>query len=151
MEKRKKISAWLPVVREFLRYLVVGGSAFVVDIGALYLTRTFVFQNLGTAGILLATACGFTAGLAYNYVLSTRFVFKIIDPGAARHKIRSFVLFAIIGVAGLALTELCMYAGTRLLGQRFYLAVKVVTAGLVLLWNYGARKLIIFKGAKIGG
>jgi hypothetical protein len=42
-----------------------------------------------------------------------------------------------------------MYTGIRLAGSPFYLVVKVVTAGVVLLWNYIARKLLVFKGAVI--
>ncbi|MDR2509274.1 MAG: GtrA family protein [Spirochaetaceae bacterium] len=134
---------------EFLRYVLVGGSAFVIDIGVLYFTKTYIFQKLATSGILAATACGFIAGLIYNYTLSILFVFKNACETVAAHKTRSFIVFTIIGLIGLGLTELLMYTGIRLAGSPFYLVVKVVTAGVVLLWNYIARKLLVFKGAVI--
>ncbi|GMO38932.1 MAG: hypothetical protein Ta2F_15310 [Termitinemataceae bacterium] len=105
---------------------------------------------MGTAGILLATAVGFIAGLVFNYIFSLIFVFKQIDENAKQHKIRSFILFTVIGVIGLALTEAGMYGGIRMFGQEWYLVVKIITAGIVLVWNYSARKLLIFKGAKYG-
>ncbi|GHV78781.1 hypothetical protein AGMMS49944_05720 [Spirochaetia bacterium] len=105
---------------------------------------------MGTAGILLATAVGFIAGLIFNYIFSLIFVFKQIDESAKQHKIRSFILFTVIGIIGLALTETGMYAGIRMFGQEWYLIVKIIIAGIVLMWNYLARKLLIFKGAKYG-
>jgi putative flippase GtrA len=108
-----------------------------------------LFSELGTKGILFAAACGFTAGLVFNYFLSLVFVFKNIDEKAKRRKFFSFAVFTLIGIAGLGITELCMYAGVRFFGQERYLPVKIVTAAFVLMWNYTARKIFIFKGARI--
>lgn len=142
----KPLSKNIPLLCEFFRYVLVGGSAFIIDIGTIYLTKTFFFQNLEITGILLATACGFISGLIYNFVLSSVFVFKKIDENAKQHKVRSFIIFTIIGITGMGLTELLMYAGVYLIGQKLYLFVKVITASVVLLWNYIARKIFIFKG-----
>jgi putative flippase GtrA len=134
---------------EFSRYVLVGGIAFIVDFGVLYLSNTFLFAPiLGQTGILLAAALGFIAGLIFNYILSLIFVFSKTNKKAKRHKIRSFVLFAVIGIIGLLITELCMLIGIRALGQKWYLAVKTITAGIVLVWNYAARKILIFRGTK---
>jgi len=132
---------------EFFRYILVGGLAFIVDFGVLYLSKTLLFPHMGHTGILLAAALGFTAGLIFNYIFSLLFVFKQIDENAKRRKIRSFILFVIIGIIGLLITELCMYAGVYLFGQKWYLIVKIFTAGIVLMWNYLGRKIFIFKGA----
>ena len=61
---------------EFFRYIVVGGTAFLIDYAILYLTKRYVFDNLGDMGVYIATALGFIAGLVYNYILSVVFVFK---------------------------------------------------------------------------
>jgi putative flippase GtrA len=148
-----KNNTFFPLMREFLRYVLVGGAAFVIDFGVLYLTKTVLFPGLGETGILLATALGFTAGLVFNYILSFIFVFKQIDENARRHKVRAFLVFAIIGIIGLLITELCMFAGINILGQKWYPAIKVITAGIVLVWNYTARKIFVFKtstGVKYG-
>jgi putative flippase GtrA len=146
----KHISSSRQLIHEFLRYVLVGGIASIVDFGVLYLFKTLFFSHMGYTGILLAAALGFAAGLVFNYIFSLLFVFKQIDENAKRRKIRSFILFVIIGVIGLFITELCMYAGVYLFGQKWYLIVKIFTAGIVLLWNYAGRKVLIFKGAKLG-
>jgi putative flippase GtrA len=133
---------------EFSRYLFVGGSAFLLDIGILYITKKYLFSGLGIGGILLAAALGFTAGLLYNFFLSFVFVFKKVHHNAGNHKIRSFVLFAIIGIIGLGFTEAGMYGGIKLLGQNYYLLVKILVTSIVLMWNYTVRKIVVFKEIK---
>ena len=151
------------IVYEFLRYVVVGGIAFIVDFGSLYVFKEYVFHNL-SYGIYLSTAIGFILGLIVNYVLSLKFVFtQAKDQGKGRDT-KSFAIFAIIGIIGLGLTELGMYLGCDLLkpqldnsltyigslvGYDFvkygYLLVKCFVTAVVLLWNYAGRKIIIFR------
>jgi putative flippase GtrA len=102
----------------------------------------------GEIGILLAAALGFIAGLIFNYVLSLIFVFRQTSETAKQYKVRSFVLFAVIGIIGLLITEICMFAGISLFGRQWYLVIKTITAGIVLMWNYIVRKKLIFKGTK---
>jgi putative flippase GtrA len=137
-----------PLCLEFFRYVLVGGGAFLVDIGVLQLSLSYLFQDLTERNILLATALGFIAGLICNYAFSCLFVFQKIDAKARQHKIRAFILFAGIGIIGLELTVLLMHFGILLAGKEQYIAVKIFTAGVVLMWNYLARKILIFKGAE---
>jgi putative flippase GtrA len=102
----------------------------------------------GEIGILLAATLGFIAGLIFNYVLSLIFVSRQTSETAKQYKVRSFVLFAVIGIIGLLITELCMSAGISLFGQQWHPVIKIITAGIVLMWNYIARKTLVFKGAK---
>ena len=129
---------------EFMRYLLVGGTAFLVDYAIFFLTKTFVFNVYGDAGVYIATALGFTAGLIYNYILSVAYVF---ESAKEQHKGRTagaFVLFAVIGIIGLLLSEGGMYLFYGLASVNFMIA-KVLVAGIVLIWNYTARKLLIFR------
>jgi putative flippase GtrA len=135
----------ITVVHEFLRYVLVGGLAFLVDIGLLWLARTFLFAGWGRSGILLATACGFAGGLVTNYTLSSLFVFRKISENAKRHKVRTFVIFTLTCLTGLGLTEALMYLGVRLVGETHYLFVKMFTAGVVLIWNYVSKKIFVFQ------
>ena len=54
----------------------------------------------------------------------------------------AFLIFTVVGVIGLGLTELIMYIGTELL-HISYLIVKIAAA-IVLVWNYVGRKVLIF-------
>lgn len=144
MERNERLNSF---VKEFARYLVVGGTAFLVDYGVLYLSKTFLFQSLGDLGVYLATALGFLAGLVYNYVLSLVWVFRSAKDQKKGRTLGAFLLFSIIGIIGLLLTEGGMFLGYQLLHIN-YLIVKLFVAAVVLLWNYGARKILIFKDEK---
>jgi len=141
------LNKYKPVINEFLRYALIGGAAFIIDFIVLYLLKTLLFDGMGNIGILIAAAFGFICGLVFSYIFSLVFVFKQIDEKARSNKVRSFILFVIIGIAGLLITEICMYTGIILFGQKWYLVVKAFAAGIVLLWNYFGRKVFIFKGA----
>jgi len=133
--------------REFSRYLVVGGTAFLVDYGVLYLSKTFLFDSIGDTGVYLATALGFLAGLTYNYILSLIWVFQSAKDQKKGRTVGAFLVFAVIGAIGLLLTEGGMFLGYQLLHMN-YMVVKLFVAAFVLLWNYGARKILIFRDDK---
>lgn len=120
---------------QFFRSLFVGGMAFLVDAFSL-----FVIEKMG-AHYLVATAFGFLFGLLFNFWLSKRVVFAKAKP-----KIRGlgeFSVFALVGIIGLALTEILMYVFTDIVGFYFMLS-KIVAAGIVLFWNFGARKILLY-------
>lgn len=128
---------------EFFRYLIVGGTAFLIDFSLLYIFKTFVLDEFGIAGIYISTAIGFIGGLIYNYIFSLLYVFETAKKSNKGRNINSFIIFATIGVVGLLITELGMYIGVKILTFN-YMIVKIFVAGIVLIWNYGARKKIIF-------
>lgn len=132
------------VLIEFIRYVFVGGTAFVIDILTLYFFKTKVFLTLGDIGIYISTALGFIAGLIFNYIFSLIFVFKSAKEEKKGRNIFSFLLFSLIGVIGLFLTEAGMYVGVDLFNIN-YLLTKIVVAAVVLIWNYVARKVLIFR------
>ena len=129
---------------EFVRYLLVGGTAFLVDTGVLALFYDVLLPELGGFSLYIATAIGFIAGLIVNYILSLVFVFKSARGTQVGRSVGAFLIFAVIGIIGLGLTELGMYIGTEKLGLH-YLLVKFVVTGIVLMWNYLGRKILIFK------
>ena len=141
MDKKQQLKALL---FEFLRYCIVGGLAFLVDIGLLNLFNRVILPELGGLRIYIATAVGFCAGLVFNYILSLLFVFNTAKHTKVGRSVGAFLIFAVIGAIGLGLTELGMYIGHGLFGinENF---VKIVVTGVVLLWNYLGRKIFIFK------
>lgn len=78
-----------------------------------------------------------------NYVLSLTFVFRRKDNRGSGKSVAAFLIFTVVGVIGLGLTELIMYLGTELL-HISYLIVKIAAAAIVLVWNYVGRKVLIF-------
>lgn len=131
------------LVFEFMRYVVVGGIAFVVDAGTLYLLKRFVLSGGSDWELFVCTALGFVAGLAVNYILSLVFVFKQKNNKNSGKSVAGFLIFAVVGLIGLGLTELGMYIGVQVWGWHV-LITKVLVAGIVLVWNYAGRKIFVF-------
>ncbi|MFW2487152.1 GtrA family protein [Clostridium chromiireducens] len=131
------------IINEFIRYIFVGGAAFCIDILTLYFFKTHIFFGLGYIGIYISTALGFLAGLIFNYICSLIFVFKNAKEQGKGRNIFSFFLFSLIGIMGLLLTEIGMYLGVDLFHIN-YLLTKIIVAAIVLIWNYGARRILIF-------
>lgn len=137
-------------LKEFLKYAVVGGLAFLVDTGVLIFFKELVFHSReGEVAIVLSTALGFVAGLIFNFIVSHIFVFKSEEQRKRGQNLRGFILYGVVGVVGLLLTEAGMLAGVRIIGSEgfYYVLVKCIVAGVVLVWNYVARKIFVYKGA----
>ena len=132
------------LLQEFSRYVLVGGTAFVIDMSLLYLFKNYVFYNFVEIGVYISTALGFIGGLIYNYILSLVFVFENAKTRNKGKTIGAFIVFLLIGVAGLLLTEIGMYIGIQIFAIN-YLVVKILVSAVVLIWNYGIRKILIFK------
>ena len=121
---------------QFARYLVVGGLAFAVDFGSLYLLTEFAGLHY-----LFSAAVAFLFGLTANYCLSRLWVF---DRRTMDNVALEFFVFTVIGVVGLGLTEgLLWFLSEKM--HLYYLVAKAISAGVVLVWNFGARKLILFR------
>ena len=131
-------------MHEFLRYSVVGGISFLVDFLLLYLLRETICAD-SMIGLYLAAFGGFMGGIVVNTWLSIQFVFRLPEVVAKRRGRNILDISKIIGIGilGLLLTELGMFFGVELL-QCYYLWVKVIVAGVVMVWNYGARKIWVF-------
>ena len=147
-EKKAKL---LRLFWEFFRYALVGVIAFMVDYGTLILFRELILTGETSWELMLSAAAGFVTGLVTNYVLSLVFVFRKTENSGNGKSLSAFIIFTVIGLIGLGLTELIMYLGTELL-HISYLFVKIAAAAIVLVWNYVGRKLLIFnKKGKVRG
>lgn len=130
------------MLSEFLRYVFVGGIAFIVDITVLYLFKEYIFISIPYS-LYLSTAAGFIAGVIVNYVLCLQLVFLSAKGTNLGKSNISKIMFIIIGIIGLGINELGMIAGVEYFAIN-YLIVKVFTTAVVLVWNYLARKYLIF-------
>lgn len=123
-------------VVQLIRYTFVGGVAFVVDVGLLFLlTEYFNVYYLFSAGL------AFLLGLTTNYILSVVWVF---NKRRLRKKWLEFGIFAVVGIIGLGLTELFIWFFTEHV-QFHYLLSKIISTFFVYLWNFFARKYILFR------
>lgn len=128
-------------IKEFLRYTVVGGSAFILDFGTMCLFKELVFRG---EHLFFAVFIGYLIGLVYNFLLSNWYVFKNGFEKIKGKEIMSFIIFAVIGIIGLGLTEILMYLFVNMMAL-WYIFAKIISAGIVLFWNYIARKVILYR------
>ena len=151
------------LIFEFLRFLIVGGLATLIDWFVSFLFSSIIpsvmVGNLDITHTVLSTALGFTVGLFVNYFLSIVFVFKNKKDENSGKSFKDFLKFALIGVLVLLFQFLLIYLvsdllfvsglnwTTILLGNLTwgYIIAKVLATGIGLILNYIFRKIFIFK------
>lgn len=122
---------------QVFRYLVSGGTAFLIDAGILALLT----ESFGRERLLLWTAIAFAAGLLTTYLFS---IFWVFDNRSLKSRTAEVLIFILIGVFGLGLTELLMWLFAQKAGLHYMIA-KIFTTVLVFAWNFLAKKTILFR------
>jgi putative flippase GtrA len=89
---------------------------------------------------LVAATVGFIVGLTYTYLLSINWIF---DERRLKNKWNELLIFTIIGIFGIGLTLFFMKFFTDILLSHYVLS-KVLTTIIVSLWNFAAKKLLLF-------
>lgn len=121
---------------QFIRYFFVGGFAFIIDFGLLY-----ILTDIFSIHYFLSAAISFTIGLLVNYLLSTQWVFS---KRSINNKQLEISIFFIIGAIGLGLNQFFIWLFTEAAGTH-YLVSKLLSGVIVLLWNFFARKFTLFR------
>lgn len=139
MRAAYRVLATNTLAGEFARYIASGLVALAVDF-SLYVALT---ERAGWHYLVSATVA-FCVGLATVYAFSVLWVFRHRRVGRGAHE---FVVFALIGVVGLALTAAVLYILVDLAGLDYRLS-KIVAAALVFCFNFGCRKYFLFTAAR---
>ena len=123
------------VMIQAFRALFVGGIAFIADAGLLW--------ALSLTGLhyLICATFGFLAGVAVNYMLSVKFVFKEKAPIGKAGEIAVYIL---VGIIGLGLTVFFMWFFTEIIGL-FFMVSRGIAAVLVFAWNFISRKVTLYR------
>ena len=119
---------------QLFRYLFVGGSATVVDIGV-YSLFLYAF---GAQLYLVYALAAYMVGLLWNHIFSLLWVFD------SKHtRVKEITLVLAIALGGLFWTELFLWFGVDFFGFA-PLPTKLVVVAIVLAWNFGLRKILVF-------
>ena len=125
------------LVKQFMKFGVVGFIAFFIDYGLLaFCTEVFGINYLVSATI------GFTVSVVFNYLASMRYVFTHKEGMSRR---REFVIFVVLSVIGLIINNALMWAGVELIHVH-YLIVKIFATAVVMVWNFVTRKIFLDAG-----
>lgn len=120
------------------RYAFVGVIAFLVDWLFLYLL------TIGGLHYLVSAAFAYLIGLVVNFSLAKKFIF--IRKPVHLNKQAEFIVYGLIGCVGLIITEVLMYFFTDVLLVNFMIS-KVIAAVLAPIWNFTAKKTILYRKA----
>jgi putative flippase GtrA len=123
------------LLREAPRYFIASAIALVAD-AALYLGLI----RIADVHYLAAAPVGYAFGIAVIYLLSIHWVFTERRLSSARYE---FIIFALVGIAGLALNQLVIFICVAGLSTGYELA-KLASAAIVFGVNFGGRKLLLF-------
>lgn len=137
----KKLPGQKSILGQMWRYFLTGGLAFVVDFGLFAIC-------LGALGwhYLVSNLVGLVAGLVVNYWISVRWVFAACKRSVSNRTLE-FSMFALIGILGVLLNQALMWLQVDFL-EILPMLAKFISAAIVLLWNFGIRKIFLFKSLK---
>lgn len=119
---------------EVFRFLVVGGSCFLLEYFLLFALTEFVgFDPLISAPI------AFTISLIVNYILCVYVVFHAENQSG-----RQMFFFILTSIMGLGINQLVMWFFIDIIGI-WYMFAKVIASAIVMIWNYFTKRYILKK------
>ena len=135
---------------QFIRSMVVGLVATIADMGMLILLKELLGLKNHT---MIAATIAFIFGLITNYLLSTFWAFRGLNT---KKRGVEFLIFAVISVIGLLLNNLIIklfedilgpadFFGSLLPGDKYYIVGKIVATLIVFIWNFGMRKILLYR------
>ena len=119
------------LVVQFIKYFGTALVGYTFDFGSLIIAKEIFHLHY-----LISATIGFVIGLVVVYLLSNRYVFGESKLNSKTHE---FLLFAVIGLVGLGLLNLLMWAMTSGIGIN-YLVSKILATIVVYGWNFFARR-----------
>ena len=123
------------IADEGVRYLAASALALAVDFSVF-----MGLHRLAGLDFRIAAPIGFSLGLMLIYVLSIRWVFR---ERRLKDMRAEFVLFAGLGLAGLALNQAIITIGMEFLSLPDWMS-KITSAGFVFCFNFASRKFLLF-------
>jgi putative flippase GtrA len=117
---------------QFACYLVVGGSAFLVEL------VTFLLLLSGGVAPIPASVASFVVASAANYALSNLLAFARGDVSRGQEMLR----FAVVALVGLGLNTAVVWILLALGAPAVFAKVSAVAP--VLMWNFLGRRLFVF-------
>jgi putative flippase GtrA len=124
----------IALIKQMLKFSVVGITAFLIDYVLLWVFTEFVGFDYTTSNIL-----SYTIGTIYNYVLSVRWVFSV----RSKHSQQViFIVFVVLSLIGLGINQLLLVALVEVGGWGYMLA-KLIASIIVSIYNYVTRKIYL--------
>lgn len=131
MKKLKK-----ELLIQICKFLIVGGIATIIDWIVYY-----ALYHYGHLSPLIANILSFSFSVIYNYYASIKWVY-IVDK--TKNKKKMFIVFMILSIIGLLITELLLWIFIDYLKIHSMLS-KIIASMIVMIFNFTTRKLFLEK------
>lgn len=119
------------LLMQIAKFIVVGGTATVIDFVLLFVLKEFVGLNE-----IVSNTISFTISLIYNYIASVKWVF---DVDKNKKQEQQFLIFIIFSIIGLLINNLILWICIDKL-KIYYLIGKVIATAIVMVFNFVTRK-----------
>lgn len=124
------------LLKQLIRFGMVGFLCFFIDYGVL-----LALTELCGINYLISSGISFTLSVAVNYLLSMKYVFQAKEENS---RIKEFVLFVLLSLAGLGINQLVMWLTVEKLGVMYQIS-KIAATAIVMIYNFISRKIILEK------
>ncbi len=121
------------IIKQILKFGVVGGLAFVIDYALLYLLTEFLNIHY-----LISSIISFSVSVIFNYILSIKWVFDVNK----KQDVKEFIIFIVLSIIGLGINSLIMYIMVDLMNV-YYMVSKIVATAVVMVYNFITRKIFV--------
>lgn len=135
-ESREGLSSLARTGRQLIQYGFVGGAAALVE-----WISYFSFDTILRWHYMLATVLAFLIATFVNWVVGHYTMFRNAAKGGMAGEI--FGVYIVSGI-GLLLNLLFMYVFVAKL-QISGVPAKIISTGLVFIWNFISRKIFIYR------
>ncbi len=122
------------LIQQILKFGVVGGLAFLIDYGILFVCTEYLHIYYLTSSII-----SFTVSVIFNYFASVKFVFTVKENSSKK---KNFIIFIVLSVIGLGINQLIMWLGTDILDV-YYMITKIGATIIVMIYNFISKKLTL--------
>jgi len=137
------------ISKEFIRFLLVGGTAAAINFGSRFLFRVFF-------PYVLSVALAFSLGTVVSFILNKVYTFKAFDESTLAQLVK-FVAIAVVSIGIASFTvysgmEIYKYIGITWITEREMESVMhLVAIGVVMIFNFLAMKYFSFRRLSLFG
>ena len=129
-------------IKQFISYFFVGGVAAIVE-----WVMFFIFANVLQINYFVSTVIAFIFSTTANWILGRITTFKDNNTYKDKKAKEAFLVF-IVSAIGLLFNLILMYLFVTVMGFDSSLGktlCKIAATGIVFIWNFLIRKLVIYK------
>ena len=117
----------------FIRYLLVGGTTFILDFGILYILHSELKFS-----IAVATSISYWVSIVYNFVLNRYWTFDVREKESLKKHISTYLILLVINYIFVVIFVSVMSHYIN------YIIAKAIAVGIQMIWTYPIYKKFIF-------